>query len=107
MSEGLKATFRLLARTENEAAVRALIPALDSPYTGIREAALEAILLRRSPVGHREVLRRLESVDPRSRRIIAEHPGRMTPTLREAVLGDDSRCASTPAARPYGFASTS
>lgn len=87
--KGLKATFRLLTRTENEAAVRVLIPALDSLYPGIREAALQAILLRRSPAGHREVLRRLESVELRCRRIIADHPGRMTPTLREAVLGDD------------------
>ena len=89
VTDGLKTTFRLLGRTENEAATRALIPALDSPYPGIREAALEAILSRRSPAGHREVLRRLESIDPRAKRIVADHPGHMTPTLREAVLGAD------------------
>ena len=59
MSEGLKTTFRLLSETENEAAIWVLIPALDSPNVSIREEALAAILKRRSPAGHREILRRL------------------------------------------------
>jgi len=95
VSQGLKTTFQYLARTENEAAVRLLLHALDSPYPGIREAALRAILTRRSPAGHREVLRRLDTMDERWRQIIGEFPGRMLPTLREAVSSGDARLCAT------------
>jgi HEAT repeat protein len=86
---GLRTTFQVLARAENEAAVRTLVSALDSPYPVIRDSALEALLLRRSPAGHREIVRRLDSLGERSGRIVAAHVGRMVPTLREAVLTDD------------------
>ena len=91
MTEGLKTTLQLLATTSNEAAVRALVPGLDSPSAGIREGALWAILSRRSPAGHREVLRRLHTADERSRAIIEEHRGRMTQALRDAILSGDRR----------------
>jgi HEAT repeat protein len=89
VSEGLSTTLQLLATTSNEAAVRVLNAALDSPHAAIREGALSAILSRRSPAGHREVLRRLDAVDERSRAIIEEHRGRMTQALRDAVLSGD------------------
>ena len=89
MSEGLKTTLRLLGKTQNEAAIRALVPALDSPCAAIREGALGEILSRRSPAGHREVLRRLHTADEQSKAIIQEHSGRMTHALRDAVLGTD------------------
>jgi len=89
VGEGLKTTFALLAKTDNEAAVRVLLPALDSPYAAVRDGALEAIVSRRSPEGHREILRRLDRLDASWHRIIAAHSHRMAPTLREAVLGDD------------------
>ena len=89
VSEGLNTTFDLLSKTENEAAVRVLIPSLESPHTRIQEEALRAILTRRSPAGHREIIRRLHTVDDRWKEIIHEHRGRMTPTLRDALLGSD------------------
>ena len=89
VSKGLKTTFDLLAKTRNEAAVRVLLPALDAVSDTIREAALTAILKRRNPAGHREVLRRLHAFDDRSRDIIHQHSGRLTNALRAAVLGAD------------------
>lgn len=91
VTDGLKTTLRLLATTSNEAAVRALVPGLDSPVAGIREGALSAILSRRSPIGHREVLRRLDRADERAQAIIEEHRGRMTQAIRDAVLSGDRR----------------
>lgn len=89
MSEGLKTTLELLGKTQNEAAVRTLVPALDSSCAAIRKGALGAILSRRSPAGHGEVLRRLHTADEQSRAIIQEHSGRMIHALRDAVLGSD------------------
>jgi len=91
VTDGLKTSLRLLATTSNEAAVRVLVPGLDSPSPGVREGALTAILSRRSPAGHREVLRRLDSADERWRAIIEEHRGRMTQAVRDAVLSGDRR----------------
>ncbi len=82
-------TLDLLAKTPNEAAIGALIPALDSTEAAIQEGALRAILDRRSPTGQREVLRRLHVVDDSWRQIIDERRGRMTHALRDAVLSTD------------------
>ncbi|MHC4177909.1 MAG: HEAT repeat domain-containing protein [Planctomycetota bacterium] len=89
MSEGLATTFRVLAKTENEAAVRVLTAALDSSHTAIQEGALGAILARRSPAGGRELLRRLHAIPQRWKEIIRQNQGRMTRSLRDAVLGTD------------------
>lgn len=91
VSEGLATTFRVLAKTENEAAVRVLTAALDSPHTAIQQGALGAILARRSPAGGRELLRRLHAVPQRWKEIIRQNQGRMTGTLRDAVLGTNRR----------------
>lgn len=91
VSEGLKTTFRLLTETENEAAVWVLIPALDSPNVSIREEALAAILKRRSPAGHREILRRLHLADERAKEIIGQHHVYMAQAMREAILGNDAQ----------------
>jgi HEAT repeat protein len=89
MSGGLATTFRVLTKTENEAAVRVLIPALDSPDAAIQEGALTALLGRRNPAGQREILRRIQNLPPRWKQVIRERPGRLTSTLRDAVLGPD------------------
>ena len=44
MDDGLQTTLDLLAETENEAAIRVLIPALDSRFRAIRHGAFQAIL---------------------------------------------------------------
>lgn len=89
VSDGLATTFEVLTKTDNEAAVRVLIPALDSPYESIREGALTAILTRRSPAGGRELLSRLHTMPERWKEIIRRQHGRMTQAIRDALLGAD------------------
>ncbi len=91
MSEGLKTTLDVLETTHNEAAVRTLLPALDSACAAIREGAVRAILARRSSAGHREVLCRMDGLDGRLKEIVREHRARITQALRDAVLGSDSQ----------------
>lgn len=89
MSDGLATTFRLLRETQNEAATRVLIPALDSRFPLIRDAALAALLSRRSPAGHREVVSRLHTFEEPWRRMVGENHSRMLPALRDAVISSD------------------
>ena len=89
MSEALATTFRVLAKTDNEAAVRVLTAGLDSPHAEIQEGSLQAILTRRNPTGARELLRRLHTLPQRWKEIIRQNHGRMTRTLRDALLGVD------------------
>ena len=94
-SQGLKTTFGLLSKTGNEAAVRALVAALDSPHQTIRDGALVAILKRRSPAGHREVIRRLHTFDRHWMDLLREHRGRMRQAPRDAILDADPQvCAN-------------
>jgi hypothetical protein len=91
--QGLATTFGLLAKTENEAAIEVLLPALDSPQPAIQEGALVALLHRPGPAGGREILRRVPTMSPRWKSIIGQHHGRMTGALRDAVLdADANRC---------------
>jgi HEAT repeat protein len=95
VTEGLETTLQLLKTTSNEAAMRVLIPALDSPSAVIREGALSAILSRRDPAGHGEVLRRLHVLDAQSRAIVEARRERMTQAIRDAVLsGNLNLCAN-------------
>jgi len=111
MSDGLTTTFCVLADTRNEAAVDVLIPALDSTNPAIQEGALAAVLTRRSADGHREILRRFPDFNDRWKAIVGQHPGRLTPTLREAVLGADpllcrNACQAAVAFREYDLIPT-
>lgn len=94
MSTGIRSTFDLLAETSNEAALAVLLPALDSPYGFIQDEALRAILARRSPVGQKEILRRLHTDGSRWRETLMEFQGRLTAALRDAVLGTDLQLAA-------------
>ncbi len=87
--QGLATTFHLLTKTENEAALRVLLAALDSPREAIQEGALTALLSRRNPAGTKEILRRVPEINPRWKSIIDQHHGRMTGALRDAVAGGD------------------
>ena len=87
MSEGFKTTLECLAATQNEAAVRVLVPALDSPHRSIRLWALTSLVKRRSPIGHREVLRRLHTLDDSFKDLVANSQGRINQALRDALLG--------------------
>ena len=89
MTSGLAATLELLARTDNEAAVQTLVPALDSTDQAVQEGALVALLKRRTVVGGREILDRMSRAKPEWKSIIRQHRGRMTGALRDAILGSD------------------
>ena len=89
MDGGLATTFELLTGTDNEAAVRVLIHALDCPDPAIQEGALVSLLTRRNPAGGREILNRMSQMKPQWKAIIRQHRGRMTGALRDAILGAD------------------
>ncbi|MHB8903052.1 MAG: HEAT repeat domain-containing protein [Thermoguttaceae bacterium] len=79
-------TFQLLVQSPNEAAVRALTAALDSPLESIRRQALEGLMARRSSGGKREVLARFDQLDAKGLDYFRTHAARMTGTLRDAIL---------------------
>ncbi len=89
MANGLSITFDLLTRTENEAAVQVLIPALDCPNPVVQEGALIALLKRRTAAGGREILDRMSRMKPEWKTIIRQHRGRLTGALRDAILGTE------------------
>ncbi len=95
MSAELQITLDVLAKTGNDAAVDVLVPALDSADESIQEGALRALLTRRTPAGHRELVRRWNLLDERLRSLVAEHPGRISGAVRDAILSRDGRlCAN-------------
>lgn len=83
------ATIDRLGRTENEAAGPVLLAALDSPHLAVQEGALDAIMVRRSLIGQREIIRRFDTLSERWLQVLDERRGRMTQALRDAVLGHD------------------
>lgn len=89
MASGLATTLDILTRTENEAAVQVLVPALDCDDQAVQEGALVALLKRRTPAGGREILDRMTRMKPEWKTIIRQHRGRMTGALRDAILGED------------------
>ncbi len=90
LSQGLATTFHVLTHTDNEAAVRVLLAALDNPKPVIQEQALQAVLNRRGPQGGREILRRLDEMPPRWKEIIRRYHGRLIGALRDAIVGSDA-----------------
>lgn len=92
--EGLNTTFEVLSTTENEAAVRVLVAALDSPHAQVRDGALDALLTRRNPAGHRELVRRLHTFDRQWMDRLREHAGRLGHALREAIVDSDPQAFS-------------
>ncbi|MGA2059823.1 MAG: HEAT repeat domain-containing protein [Thermoguttaceae bacterium] len=89
MTVGLATTFSVLSKTDNESAVRILLPALDSSNATIKEGALATLLKRRNPSGQVEILRRTPTLSQRWKFIIQQHAGRLTGTMRDAMLGSD------------------
>jgi HEAT repeat protein len=109
--DGLETTLALLTKTENEAAVRVLLPALDSTNSAIQEGALVALLRRPNPAGGREILDRMPRMKPEWKSILMQHHGRLTRPLRDALLGTDARlcenaCNATVLFREYDLIPT-
>ena len=98
MPDGFTRTFKYLTETANEAAVRVLIPALDAPDPRIQEGALAALLNRRNPAGGGSSPC-IATMKPEWMNIIRQHQGRMTQTLRDALLGSDEQMCPTCAKR--------
>ena len=88
VSDGLAITFEVLSDTNNESAVRALLPALDSSRETIQLGALTGLLARRSLVGGREILRRLDTMPASWKSILRRRHGHFA-VLRNALLGND------------------
>jgi HEAT repeat protein len=89
VNAALTATFELLAKTKNEAAVPMLISALDSTSPVVATAAVRAILQRRCPTGMRQLVGRFHEMSDQWREVIREFHGRLLPALRDAVLSGD------------------
>lgn len=94
-SEGLTTTLDLLSKTENEASVRVLVGGLDSCHRTIRDGAVAGLLKRRSSAGHREVIRRLHTLDEYQMGLLREHRVRLRQAPRDAILDTDRQmCAN-------------
>jgi len=91
VSSGLTTTFEVLTRSSNAAALDLLLRELDSANHQIQAGVLAAILERRSPDGHREVLRRLHRNGSKWRPQIESRRNWMAAALRNAVTGSDLR----------------
>lgn len=78
MAFGLSTTLELLTGTDNEAASQVLIAALDAINPAVQEAALVALLKRRTAAGGREIIDRLSRMKPEWKTAIRQHRGRLT-----------------------------
>ncbi|MBN2295720.1 MAG: HEAT repeat domain-containing protein [Pirellulales bacterium] len=91
MSDRTAITFDLLAKTENEAAVRVLTAALESRFVELRDMAIGAILSRHSSNGHRALLQRLHLLPEECRSRIRKSNSQMTQALRDMILETDKQ----------------
>lgn len=82
-------TFGLLGRTENEAATPLITAALEASSLVVRTAAVRAALERRSPACLGELVARVDRMSDDELQVVYELHGRLTATLRDAVMGDD------------------
>jgi HEAT repeat protein len=88
---GLDATFQILTRTPNRAALPWLIAAVDSPSVDLRVRAVTALLQRRDSTGLRELLRRWDRLDVEQVQAVVDHAIHMTEPLREGLASRDAK----------------
>src|SRR5579871_946907 len=86
MHDPLAATFEFLTTTDNVHAVDALVPALDSEDVRIQTAATTALLKRRNPSGHMELVRRLDRLTPELRTTLARSAPKIEISIRQCLL---------------------
>jgi len=86
MTSGLETTFAALTATGNEAAVAALVAALDVPHHGVRDGAMQTLLMRRSAVAAAEVLRRWDQLSDRWKQQVAQRGEWIAAAVRKALL---------------------
>ena len=87
---GLSTTFALLGQTENEAASRLLAAALDSPSPVIRKSAVRAVLERRSELGLRKLVARVDTLSSEEVEVVIEMHGRAAAVLRDMLQSNDA-----------------
>jgi len=90
MANALDRTFSVLTSTSNTHAVDVLIRALDSTDEALQSRATAALLKRNSTRGQTEVIRRLESLGPRSRIEIEKQSARLAAALKQSLLHGDT-----------------
>lgn len=86
---GIELTFHLLTTTRNPAAVPVLVSALDCPWPKIRRLAVQALLARKEPEGHRAIVERLAHWSEDLRQIVWKGRTRLGAILRDVVLSPD------------------
>lgn len=86
---GLPLTFSVLSMTPNEAAVGALLSALDSPFPEVQGGAIRTLLDRHDAKAQREILKRIPNYGPEIRAILHDKRGRLGLAIREAIHGGD------------------
>src|SRR5687768_3097684 len=86
----LETTFGVLTTTSNSAAVEVLIAALESPRLSIVAATTRALLSREEDRGAQAILSQWHALDDSCRAIALERPGRLTASLRSAIISGDS-----------------
>ncbi|MCH7726459.1 MAG: hypothetical protein IH991_08285 [Planctomycetes bacterium] len=91
MSEPLDITFAMLEKTGNEASVAVLMAALRNKQWKIQEPALRAILGRRSPAAHRQLILRWNDLPDRMRQVIQERSDHLSGAVRDAILGSNEK----------------
>lgn len=89
MSASLATTWQVLTKTRNDSVTDALIPLLNSQDPVLVEKCVQTLARRRDPAGHRAILARFECFDPATQAALADLPGRMTETFRDAIGGKD------------------
>lgn len=91
MTTGLETTFSILEKTQNEAAVRVLLDALDVSDRTVQTEALRALLARKSVSGHRELLKRWHNLSQRWKKIVGDSGSKMALAVRDAILSQDKQ----------------
>lgn len=91
MTTGLGTTFESLVASRNDAANAVLLAALDNADAAVFDGALKSIVARRNKAGHLAVLQRWHTLSPTQRGYLQEGRGRMSGSLRDAVLAEDDQ----------------
>lgn len=86
MHNSIDKTFKLLRHSKNETAGDALVSALKSSTPEIVQQAAVSLAVRRSSVGHHELLRRWDTLADSLLEPVRQRPGRLPTTLRSIVL---------------------
>ena len=94
MSDGIAKTFEHLARTTNSHALDVLIVALDIPREEIRSQAVKAVLKRRNPRGHVELLQRFHEFPDETRNLLEPYSATMGKALRQCVISGQQQFES-------------